>query len=117
MSGDAVETITKFWQVQDAGDYTATAELFAVDALFEDPVYGTFNGRDEIAAFMAKMNEAVAAINGVFRAEKIAGGGEAAWAKWVFDSDRGRRYGVGIYEVQDGLITYYRDYMDPAAED
>ena len=68
MSGDAFDTITSFWRVQDAGDYTATAELFAEDAVFEDPMYGTFNGREQIAAFMAKMNEVVTAQGGAFRA-------------------------------------------------
>jgi hypothetical protein len=64
MAGDAYTTIEQFWAVQDSGDYTATAELFAEDAEFVDPIHGTFHGREAIAAFMAKMNTAVAAANG-----------------------------------------------------
>ena len=112
MSGDAYDTITRFWQIQDAGDYTATAELFAEDAVFDDPMYGTFNGRDQIAAFMAKMNEVVTAQGGSFRAERISGGETSAWAQWVFTSPERTMTGVGIYEVADGEITYYRDYID-----
>ena len=115
MPGDAHDTIKRFWDTQDAGDYTATVELFADDAVFVDPIYGTFEGRDEIGAFMAKMNAAVAAINGSFRAEEISGDDETAWAQWVFHSDRGTRYGVGIYRVSGGRITYYRDYMNEDA--
>lgn len=116
MSGDAYDTIERFWQIQDGGDYTATAELFADDARFDDPIYGTFNGRAEIAAFMEKMNGAVSAINGVFTLEELAGDDETAWAQWRFDSDNGVRHGVGIYRVADGRITYYRDYMNPPDE-
>ena len=113
MSGAAEDTIRRFWEIQDAGDYTATVELFAPDAIFVDPIYGTFTSRDDIAAFMAKMNEAVTAINGVFELVDLAGGEESAWAQWRFRSDNGEREGVGVYRVRDGLISYYRDYMNP----
>lgn len=116
MGGDAYDTIRRFWEVQDAGDYTRTAELFAEDALFVDPIYGTFEGRDEIAEFMARMNKAVSAANGVFTLEELAGGDDAAWAQWKFVSDAGERFGVGVYRVRDSQITYYRDYMNPAHE-
>ena len=115
MAGDAYDTIKRFWDIQDAGDYTATAALFATDAVFVDPIYGTFTSRDEIAAFMAKMNTAVAEQNGVFTLVELAGGDESAWAQWHFSSDRGEREGVGVYRVRNGEITYYRDYMNEAA--
>ena len=50
MAGDAYQVIEKFWKNQDSGDYTTTEHLFAEDALFVDPVYGTFQGRKEIGA-------------------------------------------------------------------
>ncbi len=117
MPGDAQNTITRFWEIQDAGDYTATAALFAEDAMFVDPVYGIFEGREAIASFMAKMNDAVGSINGVFDLVEVAGGDDSAWAQWSFRSDHGIREGVGIYRVRNGQITYYRDYMNPAAAD
>ncbi len=113
MAGDAYRTIERFWEVQHRGDYTATAELFADDAEFVDPIYGTFHGRDAIAAFMAKMNTAVAAANGVFTLEELAGDDSAAWAQWKFTTDAGVRHGVGVYRVRDSQIVYYRDYMNP----
>lgn len=114
MAGDAYATIESFWKAQDDGDYTATVNLFADDAEFVDPVYGTFSGRQAIGEFMAKMNQVVGAINGSFRLVDLAGDDTAAWAQWVFNSDKGERFGVGIYRVANGKITYYRDYMDPA---
>ena len=74
MSTDALDTITQFWAVQDRGDYTATAALFAEDALFEDPIYGSFHGRDAIAEFMAKMNAVVGQQGGAFRFGQISAG-------------------------------------------
>ena len=37
MTRSAAETIETFWRIQDAGDYTAMVELFAEDAVLEDP--------------------------------------------------------------------------------
>ena len=53
---NAKEIIEKFWKIQDEGDYTKVIELFSEDAVFEDPIYGTFNGKEEILEFMKKMN-------------------------------------------------------------
>lgn len=114
MAGDAYDIIEQFWHTQDHGDYTATVALFADDAVLEDPLYGTFEGREAIAAFMAKMNQAVGAIDGSFRLLELAGGDDAAWAKWEMTSSKGVRTGVGIYRVANGSITYYRDYLDEA---
>ena len=116
MDGDAYKVIEEFWHNQDSGDYTTTKHLFAEDALFVDPIYGTFQGREEIGAFLLKMNHAVTSINGVFRADKISGNETTAWAQWSFTSDHGYREGVGVYEVANGQITYYRDYMNESTE-
>ena len=62
MAGDAYQVIEKFWENQDSGDYTTTEHLFAEDALFVDPIYGTFQGREQIGAFLLK-NEPSSKIN------------------------------------------------------
>ncbi len=113
MAGDAYDTMQRFWDVQDAGDYTATVALFADDAVLVDPKYGTFEGREAIAGFMAKMNEAVGSIDARFELLELAGGETSAWARWVMISTRGRQEGVGIYRVKDAKLTFYRDYIDP----
>lgn len=115
MTGDAYETIQRFWDTQDAGDYSATVELFADDAVVVDPYYGTFEGKEAIAGFMATMNEKVSAIDGSFRLLELAGGETSAWARWEMTSTRGTSEGVGIYRVADGKLTFYRDYIDPGA--
>jgi len=116
MAGDAYDTIQRFWDTQDAGDYSATVELFADDAVLVDPYYGTFEGKSAIAEFMATMNEKVSAIEGSFALLELAGGETSAWARWKMTSTRGSSEGVGIYRVSDSKLTYYRDYIDPAPE-
>ncbi len=112
MGGEAYEVLKNFWANQDSGDYTLTAHMFSEDAVFDDPIFGTFNGRSEISKFPEKMNRIVSSINGVFRLEELAGDEHTAWAQWSFTSDNGYREGVGVYRVKDGCITYYRDYMN-----
>jgi ketosteroid isomerase-like protein len=112
MAGDAFDTITRFWQIQDAGDYSLLAPLFADDAVLEDPVFGTFTGGAAIAGFMEKMNVEMAARGASFRLVELAGDDEVAWAQWEASTSAGMRTGVGIYRVRGGRITYYRDYMN-----
>ncbi len=52
MSGEAQQVIEQFWRIQDEGDYTKLAPLFAEDAVVEDPVWGTHVGREAILGFM-----------------------------------------------------------------
>ena len=108
----AIEVIKKFWEIQDEGDYTKVIDLFSEDALFEDPVYGTFRGKSEILEFMKKMNEEMRSREITFRAVKIDGGGEVAWTQWIAKSPDGEIEGCGLYRVENGLMTYYRDYMN-----
>ncbi|MGH9272186.1 MAG: nuclear transport factor 2 family protein [Ilumatobacteraceae bacterium] len=113
MAGDAYHTIKRFWDVQDSGDYSRLAELFADDAVLVDPIYGTFTGAEAIAGFMAKMTEEMAARDIRFRLVELAGDTETAWAQWEAIIPTGNRSGVGVYRVRDGKLTYYRDYMNP----
>ena len=117
MTRSAIETIETFWRIQDEGDYTAMVELFAEDAELVDPFSGTFHGREAIAGFMAKMNVEMKKRETHFEVVAIDGGGEAAWAQWVAVTPNGRIEGCGLYRVRDGLMTYYKDYMNAPASD
>jgi limonene-1,2-epoxide hydrolase len=117
MPGQAQDVIEQFWRVQDEGDYTKLAPLFAEDAVVEDPVWGTYRGRDAILSFMTKMVEEMADRKVHFTVDEICGDDHAAWARWTLHSPAGQRGGVGIYKVDGGKLTYYRDYMDPPAEE
>ena len=112
MAGDAQNTISRFWQIQDSGDYTQLVDLFAEDAVVEDPVWGTYNGRDAIMQFMTTMVKEMGERKISFTLDEVCGDDHACWSRWTMHS----RGGCGIYKVAGGKLTYYRDYMDPAAE-
>lgn len=107
-----IETIELFWKIQDEGDYTAVVDLFAQDAIFVDPIFGTFEGKQAIAEFMAKMNEEMKSRDTDFVVNEIAGGGNTAWAQWTARTPAGDIEGCGLYRVEDGLMTYYKDYIN-----
>ncbi len=114
MAGHAHDTITRFWEIQDHGDYAPLAGLFADDAQVVDPVYGTFTGGEAIAGFFTMMNVEMAKVGATFRLVDLAGDDEVAWAQWEVTTTDGRppRQGVGVYRVLDGKLTYYKDYMN-----
>lgn len=113
MSGQAQDAIETFWKVQDQGDYTRLTDLFADDALLEDPIWGRYEGKEAIGDFMTKMAVEMDKMGMHFEVDEISGDDHTAWARWTAISPKGRRGGVGIYKVSGGKLTYYRDYMDP----
>lgn len=108
---DAAEVLRQFWQIQDAGDYAALADLFAPDAEFVDPMFGTFRG-PEIPTFLERMNHEMGARGVSFRLLELAGSGEVAWARWEAVGGGGSRTGVGLYRTHGGRITFYRDVIE-----
>ena len=112
MPADSLAVIREFWRIQDAGDYTKLVPLFAEDAVLEDPVFGTFRGREAIGRFMTQMVSEMRARNTRFRATEIAGAGDVAWAQWVAETPGGELHGVGVYRTRGGEMTYYRDYLN-----
>lgn len=117
MPGEAQRTIEQFWAIQDDGDYTRLAPLFAQDAVVEDPVWGTFEGREAILTFMQTMVKEMGARKITFTVDEICGDDHVCWARWTMHSPQGKRGGCGIYKVADSQLTYYRDYMDPPSEE
>jgi steroid Delta-isomerase len=116
MPGEAQQVIEQFWKIQDSGEYTRLVGLFAEDAVVEDPVWGTYQGRDAIMQFMTTMVKEMGKRKIHFTIDEIFGDDHAVWSRWTMHSPAGTRGGCGIYKVADGKLTYYRDYMDPAAE-
>ena len=114
--GEAKEVVERFWEIQDDGDYTKVVNLFSENAILVDPLYGTFEGKQKIAEFMEKMNKETAASGTSFIAREIAGDNEVAWAQWTAKTPTGEFEGCGLYRVRDGLLTYYKDYMNAPVE-
>ena len=108
----AKEIIETSWRIQDEGDYTKVVDLFAEDAVLVDPFFGTFEGKAAIGEFMKKMNAEMGARQTSFVVREIDGGGDVAWAQWTAKTPAGEIDGCGLYRVRDGLMTYYKDYMN-----
>ena len=108
----AKEVIETFWKIQDQGDYTQVVDLFADDAVLVDPFFGTFNGKSAIGEFMNQMNVEMRARKTQFIVREIDGGGDVAWAQWAAQTPGGDVEGCGLYRVKNGLMTYYKDYMN-----
>ena len=108
----AKEIIETFWRIQDEGDYTKVVDLFAEDAVLVDPFFGTFAGKAAIGEFMKKMNAEMGDRQTSFVVREIDGGGDVAWAQWTAKTPAGEIDGCGLYRVRDGLMTYYKDYMN-----
>tara|TARA_R110002072_G_scaffold174451_1_gene329900 strand:+ start:764 stop:1135 length:372 start_codon:yes stop_codon:yes gene_type:complete len=111
----ARELIETFWEIQEARDYSRLVDLFADDAVLEDPLYGSIVGKKNIAEFMQTMNEATADQQAHFEAREICGDSTVAWCKWEAVMPDRSVEGCGIYKVIDGKLAYYRDYYDTSA--
>ena len=83
MAGQAQRVIEEFWRIQDAGDYTKLAPLFAEDAFLEDPIWGQYRGRAAILGFMTTMVEEMAGRKVHFTVDEICGDDHAVWARWT----------------------------------
>ncbi len=116
MPGEAHTIIERFWRIQDEGDYTKLAPLFAEDAVLEDPIWGRYEGRKAILGFMTTMVAEMGERKISFTVDEICGDEHTAWARWTMHSPDGDRGGVGIYKVRGGEMIYYRDYIDPPVE-
>lgn len=114
MAGAAEDLIKRFWDIQNERDYSRLADLFAEDAVLEDPFYGTVRGKTAIAGFMTRMNEETGRLQTHFEAARIEGDRETAWAQWIAVSPKGRREGCGLHKVKSGKLAHCRDDMNPA---
>lgn len=113
MPGAAYDLMQRFWALQDDRDYTVLTDMFAEDAVLEDPTFGRYEGRDAIAGFLARMSGEMAARGISFDLIELHGDDTVAWAAWVARTPAGARPGCGVYRIADGRIAYYRDLMDP----
>ena len=68
--------------------------------------------KPEIGEFMKKMNKEMNSRETSFVVREIDGGGDVAWAQWTAKTPNGDVEGCGLYKVKNGMMTYYKDYMN-----
>ncbi|MGE0223843.1 MAG: nuclear transport factor 2 family protein [Acetobacteraceae bacterium] len=117
---NVTDMLRSFCQAVEAGDGAAFAALFTPDGVYHDVFYGTFAGRERIAAM----------ITGWFHRDATdfrwdmhqpVFDGTTLYARYVFSfrsklpDAAGRRAmfeGVSIMTISDGLIAAYREVAD-----
>ena len=104
------------------GDGGALAALFTEDGVYDDVFYGVFEGREEIAAMLVELFHRDGRD---FRwdFENPVDNGRTGYAEWLFSYTSATAHaegtrvvfdGVGLFELEDGLIKRYRDICNGA---
>ena len=111
--------LDEFCAAVKAGDGPRFARLFTDDAVYHDVFYGPHAGREAIAEMLEGRFHRDARN---FEWQMIApvDDGRVGYARWVFSYDgatphtEGKRIvmaGVGLFELRDGLIARYEDFV------
>jgi ketosteroid isomerase-like protein len=108
----ALAVVRRFWEIQDGGRYTELSPLFSDDAVFEDLVYGRFEGHAAIVGYMEQMEREMPANGVTFHVHDIAGDDTVAWSQWTTRFPTGDVPGWTLYRVRDGLLTLDADFFD-----
>lgn len=104
----------EFWRLQDSGDYSQLAPLFADDAVFLDPIYGRIVGGVAISEFMTLMKTEMPARGVTFELVDAAGDTSVGWSQWWCHFANGSVPGWTLHTFRDGQFTYDADFMDSA---
>jgi ketosteroid isomerase-like protein len=81
-NGPAEDLIRRFWAQQDTRSYAPLAELFTDDAVFEDIVFGRFDGIDAIRSYLERMDREMPTGGITFTLVDVAAGTTCAWSQW-----------------------------------
>ena len=113
-AGPAADLVARFWELQTTARYGELAALFADDATFTDQVYGVFEGREAVGAYLARMETEMPASGARFTLDDFAGDRNVAWSQWTCHVPNGSFPGWTLHTVRDGLFTLDSDYFDVA---
>ena len=112
----ALALVRRFWEIQDAGArYTGLVPLFADDAVFEDLVYGRFDGIEAIAAYLGRMESEMPAGGITFDLVDAAGDEAVAWSQWTCRFPGGDVPGWTLHLVRGDRFTLDSDHFDLVA--
>jgi ketosteroid isomerase-like protein len=111
----ALAAVRRFWQIQDERRYGELAELFAPDAVFEDLIYGRFEGHAAVTGYLQRMETEMPAYGITFTLVDLAGDETTAWSQLTTNFPNGTVPGWTLHRVRDGMITLDADFFDTAA--
>jgi hypothetical protein len=102
----AMAVMQAFWDNTDANRFAANGDLLAEDIVFIDPIWGRFEGREAASQFLASFEGQG---DGCCTLDRLVADGNVGWAFWTLHTPEGDQPWVGVYQVEDGKITFYRD--------
>lgn len=120
MAGPALTTLQNFRTVEKNQNYQDLADVFAVDAVYYDPIAGVQRGRDEIRSFLGRMAQVIPDSGTRFDNWHIEADTHVGWADWDLvapgvDGVEVAVPGQSLYRLRDGEITFAADYLDTRA--
>ena len=119
VGGAAEQVVRQFWAIQGSRRYSQLTPLFAPEAVFEDVIYGRFDGRDAIGAYLDRMETEMPDQGVTFELVDVCGDDTVAWSQWNThfarpDGSSSAVPGWTLHTVRDGLRTLDADYFDVA---
>lgn len=105
----AMTVMSEFWQLVESNRFGETERLFADDIVFIDPIWGRYEGREAAGRFMKSFEGAG---NGCCTLDRLAGDDSVGWGFWTLHTPDGPQSWVGVYQVTDGKIAFYRDFHE-----
>lgn len=107
----------------EVGDGTALAALFTEDGVYDDIFYGEFHGREAIRDMLEGIFWRDAK-DFIWEFRSPVASDDIGYAQWLFSYTSTTRHnkdkrcgfeGVGVFHLQDGLVTHYRDHCNAVA--
>lgn len=111
-AGSAGDLLRQFWQMQNAQNYAALADLFTDDALFTDPIDGEFRGKRAITEFFTRMETEMPELGATFELVDFAGDTNVGWSQWWCRFENGVVPGWTLHTFRDGKISVDHDFFD-----
>ena len=115
---DAEASVRRFCQTWEARDVQGILAMLSPDVIYQNIPHPAMHGREEDRAFIEPIVRKTTAIQFIIKAIASTGDGETVLTERL---DR-LHYGdkvvdiplMGLFTVQSGLITHWRDYADTA---
>ncbi len=113
MNTNRTQLINTYWAtIEKDQDYSALSNFYLPESVLIDPVYGPFEGRGAIQAFLARVTADMRELNISFTLAEVAGEGDVGWSRWLVHlPDGSQKEGVSVYRFKDDKILYQHDYI------
>ena len=112
-NNDNEQLLKEYWAcIEQQQNYSDILRFFAPNALLVDPIYGPFEGAQNIGEFLQRVTADMGDQNVTFTLVEYAAQGDVGWSRWSFHlPDGSQKDGVSIYRFLDNLIVVQRDFL------